>query len=166
VSNRGHTDQDGQQLKNLAKDLIQAQSTMTLATSNGSEAWAAPVYFAFLKSCFYFFSDPSSRHIMEALASGQASSAIYAEANTWQGIRGIQMSGTIETVGAGIQAIEAIRAYLKRFSFTKEFFSGGESMDLAAFTKRFKVKLYRFRPALIYYMDNSIRFGFREEISL
>ena len=155
-----------QELRKLAVVLIEEQSTMTLATARGDVAWSAPVYYVFLKSCFYFFSDPTSRHIQESLASGQASSSIYANASTWQEIRGIQMSGQMETVSARLGTIEVIRAYLKKFPFTKDFFKPGQSLDLEAFSKRFKVKLYRFKPTLVYYLDNSIRFGFREEVLL
>ena len=155
-----------QELKKLAADLIEEQSTMTLATAKGDVAWSAPVYYVFFKSCFYFFSDPTSRHVQESLASGQASSSIYANASTWQEIRGIQMSGQMESVSARLGNIEVIRAYLKKFPFTKDFFKPGQALDLEAFSKRFKVKLYRFRPTLAYYLDNSIRFGFREEVLL
>ena len=155
-----------QELRKLALELIEEQSTMTLATAKGDAAWSAPVYYVFFKSCFYFFSDPTSRHVQESLESGQASSSIYANASTWQEIRGIQMSGQVETVSARLGTIEVIRAYLKRFPFTKDFFKPGQALDLEAFAKRFKVKLYRFKPSLVYYMDNSIRFGFREEVLL
>jgi hypothetical protein len=155
-----------QELKKLALDLIEEQSTMTLATAKGDVAWSAPVYYVFSKSCFYFFSDPTSRHVQESLASGQASSSIYANASTWQEIRGIQMAGQMETVSARLGTIEVIRAYLKKFPFTKDFFKPGQALDLEAFAKRFKVKLYRFKPTLVYYLDNSIRFGFREEVLL
>jgi hypothetical protein len=157
------TDQD---LSMLAEKLIREQNTMTLATANRNSAWAAPVYYAYFKTCFYFFSDPTSRHIQESLMSGQASAAIYAAASTWQGIRGIQMSGKIENISAGLMAVEALRAYLKKFPFTKNFFSPGKNLDLSAFSRRFKVKLYRFNPDLIYYLDNGIRFGFRERVTL
>ena len=155
-----------QELNKLTEDLIRAQSTMTLATARGEVAWAAPVYYVYLKSCFYFFSDPNSRHIQDSLASDQASSAIYAPATTWQEIRGIQMSGSIEIISPGLEAIEAVRAYLKKFTFTKDFFAYGQDLDLNAFASRFRVKLYRFKPSLIYYMDNSISFGFREKVNL
>ena len=157
---------DKEEFRALARELVAGQSTMTLASSQGDEAWAAPVYYIFRKSAFYFFSDPSSRHIQESVKSGQAASAIFADANTWEGIRGIQMSGKIEAVHAGLEAIEAIRAYLKKFSFTKGFFKSGQSIDLDAFFKRFRVKLYRFTPELLYYMDNRFRFGFRDEVHL
>ena len=155
-----------QDLKNLAEGLIKAQSTMTLATARENIPWVAPVYYVYLKYYFYFFSDPTSRHIQESLAGNQASSAIYAPASTWKEIRGIQMSGSVENISPGLEAIEAVRVYLKKFAFTKDFFTPGQSLDLSTFTSRFRVKLYRFKPSLIYYMDNSIRFGFREEVCL
>ena len=162
-TNLNPTEQD---LKNLAEDLMRTESTMTLGTARGNIAWSAPVYYIYLKHCFYFFSDPASRHIQESLANTQASSAIYTPASTWQEIRGVQMSGSIESISPDLEAIEVVRAYLKKFPFTKDFFSPGQTLDLSSFISRFRVKLYRFSPSLIYYTDNSIRFGFREKITI
>ena len=161
---RGEPDQ--KQLKALALGLIDEQSTMTLATCRENVAWAAPVYYVFLKSAFYFFSDPASRHIVETLESGQASGAIHGFASGWQEIRGIQMTGGIETLSKGFESAEVIRVYLKKFQFAKELFSSGAALNLDAFTSRFRVKLYKLKPTLIYYLDNSLRFGFRERVML
>jgi uncharacterized protein YhbP (UPF0306 family) len=150
----------------LAKGLINDQSTMTLATCKENAAWAAPVYYVFLKSAFYFFSDPASRHILESLESGQASGAVHGFAAGWQEIRGIQMTGRIEALSMGVESAEVIMVYLKKFQFTKELFSSGIPLNLDAFTSRFRVKLYKFNPTLIYYLDNSFRFGFRERVML
>jgi hypothetical protein len=139
---------------------------MTIATARRNLAWAAPVYYVFLRSCFYFFSDPASRHIQESLASRQAACTIYGFASGWEDIRGIQMEGCIERLSPGMEAVEVIRAYLKKFSFTNEFFPPGEHLDLEAFSKRFRVRLYKFRPALVYYLDNRIRFGFRQSVGI
>ena len=157
---------DERQLKALATGLINEQSTMTLATCKENVAWAAPVYYVFFKSAFYFFSDPASRHILEALESGQASGAIHGFASGWQEIRGIQMTGCIKTLSMGFESAEAIKIYLKKFQFTKELFSSGAAVNLDAFTLRFRVKLYKLEPTLIYYLDNSFRFGFRERVML
>jgi len=157
---------ENQALKNRAEALIEEQSTMTLATAALHEAWAAPIYYAYFKTGFYFFSDPASRHIIESLENGQAAAAIFAASSSWQEIRGIQMTGVVKAVSSGLEAIAAIRAYLKKFPFTRDFFDSGDSVNLAAFTKRFKVKLYRLNPSLVYYLDNSIRFGFRESVTL
>ena len=157
---------DNQELKKLALELINRQSTMTLATARDNTAWTAPVYYVFYKSAFFFFSDPSSRHISETMQSKQAAAAIYPYADTWQGIKGIQMSGRIRQLAPGVTAIQAIRAYTRKFAFTKEFFEPGQTLNLENFIKQFKVRFYRLDPQIIYYLDNQIKFGFREEVTL
>ena len=155
-----------ERLRTLAGNLIEGQSTMTLATAQGNAAWAAPVYYVFCRSAFYFFSDPGSRHIEESLAGCQASAAIHSGASSWEEIRGVQMSGSIDKVSGKLEAVEAIGRYLKKFRFTQDFFSKDQAMDLESFANRFHVRLYKFKPVLIYYLDNSIRFGFREAIDI
>ena len=76
------------------------------------------------------------------------------------------MSGTIQVLSTGMESAEAIMVYLKKFQFTKAFFSSRIPLTLDAFTSRFRVKLYKFNPTLIYYLDNSFRFGFREQVML
>ena len=154
------------ELNDLARRLVAGQNTMTLATAKGNEAWAAPVYYVFVKSGFYFLSNPSSRHIAEALYSGQASSTIYTFASTWREIRGLQMNGCIQAVTAGLEAIQVLRAYLKKYPFTKDFFKENTALDLKTLTARFGVKLYKFMPTLVYYLDNRIRFAFRVEVKI
>ena len=158
---------DEQHIRDLALALINAQSTMSLATAKEGHAWVAPVYYVFYKSNFYFFSSPESRHITEALNGEptQASSAIYPDSNTWQEIKGIQMSGNIRSIGTGLKAIQAVRAYIAKFPFTREFFKT-DTLDLESFRERFRVRLYCFEPTIVYYLDNQIQFGFREEVTL
>ena len=155
-----------QEVRRLAEELINQQSTMTLATARESVAWAAPVYYVLFRSVFYFFSDPKSRHILESMEGEQVSAAIYPSVTGWREIRGIQMSGLIQQMSPGLEAIQAIRAYLKKFPFTKEFFDSHQPLNLENFGKRFRVKLYKFSPALVFYLDNRIRFGFRAETKL
>ncbi|CAB1057020.1 hypothetical protein D1BOALGB6SA_1759 [Olavius sp. associated proteobacterium Delta 1] len=150
----------------MAGRLAAEQTTMTLATASKDMAWAAPVYYVFYKSAFYFLSDPKSRHIDEALQSGQSSSAVHAVASTWKEIRGLQMTGAIEPVAGGLEALQALKEYLKKFPFTKEFFGKNTALDLNSFGERFGVRLYKFIPALVYYLDNQIRFAFREVVKL
>jgi len=80
-------------LKRLAEALIENQSTMTLATSRSNKPWAAPIYFVCRAGCFYFFSDPASRHIEEARESEHAAAAIHAEAFSWQESEGSRCQG-------------------------------------------------------------------------
>ena len=154
------------ELTEMARRLVGEQNTLTLATANGETAWAAPVYYVFVKSTFYFLSTPNSRHITEALRNNQASAAVHAEASTWQEIRGLQMSGRIRPVKPGLEAVQVLKAYLKKYPFTKSFFKKKVPLDLESFAERFGVKLYRFIPTLVYYLDNQIRFAFRAEVTL
>ncbi|MDR3555626.1 MAG: pyridoxamine 5'-phosphate oxidase family protein [Syntrophobacteraceae bacterium] len=150
--------------ESLARKLIEEQHVMTLATAGERGPWAAPVYYIFLESAFYFFSDPASRHIEDGLQSPLASAAVFAPVFSWQDIRGLQMSGAVEAVSPGPAALKAVRSYLVKFSFAKEFFNPLELIDLNAFSNRFRVRLYRFKPSLVYYLDNSVGFGFRQRV--
>ena len=149
-----------------AVDLINSQNTMTLATSDGESAWAAPVYFVFHRGGFYFFSDPESRHIQDGRSGSKSSAAIHAPSKEWRDICGIQMSGKINPISLGREAASAFGAYLNKYPFCKEFFSPGSTMSLETFTGRFKARLYKFVPLQVYYQDNRIEFGHRELVDL
>lgn len=155
---------DDQEILKRAEALIHEQPAMTLATAGDQGPWAAPVYYVYCQRSFFFFSDPETRHITEAMESGNAAAAIYPVVDTWQKIQGIQMSGIIHMASHGFKSFQAIKAYLEKFSFTRSFFGPGQRIDLEAFSQQFKVKLYCFDPDLVYYLDNEIRFGFRKEI--
>jgi len=155
-----------QEIRKLAEELIAGQHTVTLATAIHDIPWAAPVYFVNLGFTFYFFSDPGSRHIQESLETKHAAGAIFHQASTWKEIRGIQMTGEITQLSPGWEALKAVRAYLQKFPFTEGFFDRHQELDLEAFANRFRVRLYRFQPTLLYYMDNRIRFSFREKVAL
>ena len=157
---------NGRELTAMARELVNEQTTLTLATAENGTAWAAPVYYVYVKSAFYFLSSPDSRHITEALHNNQAAAAIHATASTWQEIRGLQMAGRIRIVKPGLETIQVLRAYLKKYPFTADFFKGNLSPDLDSLAERFGVRLYAFTPSRVYYLDNQIRFAFREAVTL
>jgi uncharacterized protein YhbP (UPF0306 family) len=157
---------DRRELAGLARDLVVRQKTMTLATAVDDVPWAAPVYYAYWNGALWFFSAPESRHIREAFACGRAAAAIYAESSSWRQIKGLQMSGVVEPANGSREIAGAFKAYLDKFSFVKEFFSAGGPPGLDLFFQRFGVRLYCLRPALVYYLDNGICFGFRQEVAL
>jgi len=150
----------------LAEQLIHQQYTMTIGTARDGTPWCAPVYYVFIRPDFFFLSSPSSRHIKEALSSGNASCSIHADSSTWEDIRGIQMSGTIKRVSLNKEALFAFNEYIKKFPLTKDLFHPGKRLTLKNLLKHFRVRFYRFTPELVYYLDNSIEFGFRQEIDL
>lgn len=152
-------------VNNSIKKLIQNAHTMTIATASDNNAWAAPVYYVTIKSLFYFFSNPESRHIKETRLSGQAACAIYTQSASWEELCGIQMTGHITEVETVTDATAAIRVYVAKFPLIQSFFSNVKNLNLNSFLSKFNAKLYCFHPKLIYYMDNSIGFGHRKEIN-
>jgi uncharacterized protein YhbP (UPF0306 family) len=150
--------------REAALALIQDESTLTLATTGESGPWSTPVYYVFLDSRFYFFSSPQSRHIRQTMASGEAAASLFHQADSWQAIRGIQMTGMVERIRSAAVALSAIALYLKRFPFTREFFAENPRPDLDAFFLRFKARLYAFRPTAVYYIDNRFGLGTRQRI--
>ena len=147
-------------------ELLARTKTLTLATASTAGPWAAAIYFVRLADRLYFFSDPTSRHITEALAADQAAGSIHARAEGWRDIRGLQLTGKIRPVAPGTEAIRAVKAYLAKFPFVREFFSPGRLINLAEFEKSFRSKLYCFQVGQALYMDNRIRLGHRAEVDL
>lgn len=144
--------------------LIQDESTLTLATAGESGPWSAPVYHVFLKGSFFFFSSPHSRHIRQAMNSGEAAASLFHPADSWQAIRGIQMSGTVKRIRSSATSLQTIAVYLKRFPFTRSFFTDNPAPDLEAFFARFNARLYAFKPTEAYYIDNRLGFSTRHRI--
>lgn len=136
--------------------LIEDRKTMVLATA-GAGAWAAPVYYIFHADCFYFFSSPRSRHILEALATGQCAAAIFKDASDWRAIEGLQMEGRVEEVAASPELFEA---YVARFPTAREL--GGDSAG--EFAEKLRAKIYRFVPSRRFYLNNGLGFGRRVEL--
>lgn len=149
--------------RDAALALIEAESTLTLATAGKSGPWSAPVYYVFINGRFYFFSSPQSRHIQQA-ADFRAAASLFHQADSWQAIRGIQMTGTVERVRSVVLSVKAVAAYLKRFPFTRKFFPGNTKPDPDAFFSRFRARLYTFTPSDVYYMDNRFGLGTRQRI--
>jgi uncharacterized protein YhbP (UPF0306 family) len=147
------------------KNLIQTNQAMTVATASGNTAWAAPVYYVNKRACFYFFSNPATRHVEESLASGQAACTIYDDDKSWENLLGLQMSGSIQIVTNRMNASKAILAYVKKFPVVKTFFPNIKNAALNNFIRQFHANLYCFIPEFILFMDNSVHFGFRTEIT-
>jgi len=147
-----------------AWELIHSESTLTLATAGEKGAWSAPVYYVFLGGNFYFFSSPQSRHIQQAMKSGEAAASLFCRTNTWQAIRGIQMQGEVNRVRNPVLSLKVISAYLQRYPFARDFFPQIAMPDLKDFQDYFQVKLYNFAPTEVYYMDNRYGFGSRQKI--
>ena len=137
-------------------------STMTLATAGASgQPHATPVYFAALlppkavqAPLLYFFSEADARHSRELERDARAAASIYPESHDWQEIRGLQLHGWVSPARPGAEWNAGWEAYQQKFPFVA-------GLKIVVARNRF----YIFHPTWIRLVDNSRRFGFRQEWS-
>lgn len=151
-------------IRKRAIEFIKSQHIMTLATSEKESPWSAPVYYIYCDNNFYFFSNPASQHITDALMTNMAAASIHFQSVGWSDIKGVQMSGTVSASGIGKQSASAFNRYLKKFDFIGEIKKSAAVRDIAYVESAFKVKFYKFIPETIDYLDNTVKFGFKERI--
>ena len=145
-----------------AVTLAQTGRVMTLSTFDGGSSWAAPVYYMFSARSFYFFSNKEARHISDLRQTGAAcAAAVFYDDNRVENIKGLQMQGHIEKVDRKVES------YLKALEYVKKFqIECDRNRIIDFFYKAYNASFYKFVPESVFYMDNSIRFGFRQSISL
>ncbi len=144
------------------RDLLQSQSTLTLATvDEQGHPDAAPLFF-FLQNdlpqndlTLYWLSSADSRHSINLRVRPQAAVGVYASVNRWEKIRGVQLEGTATEVSDPRQRREIIAGYRRRFRL-------GVVLS-AAITQS---TLYAFRPRWLRYTDNARGFGYHVEMEM
>lgn len=131
-------------------------STMTLATRGEVDIHTAPVFFvADAHLCLYFFSEEKSLHGQHILQTRQVAAAIYPQCTGWQDIRGLQIHGKVRKVEQREEWDLAWNLYLRKFPFVK---------SLKAIVR--KNQLFVLMPEWIRLVDNTKRFGYKEEWNL
>lgn len=162
TSRKNPTQADLSKARKKAIALIQSKRTMMLATCMDQTPWAAPVYYLYTDSDFYFFSSPDALHTHQALSGSASAAAIYADGDQLDQIEGVQMSGSVTSVKSRIEKLTVTARYLTKFPLAKTLLGDVDAaIDLSQ-----KVHLYRFTPEKVYYMDNRSGFGQRLEIDL
>lgn len=152
--------------KKKAAALADRGKVMALSTALDEVPWAAPVYYVFIRPDFYFFSNPLSRHITDALCSGRAACAIFENGKTTDDIRGLQMAGKIEPVESKTRMVSVIGLYVKKFDIIWSFIKNNGPVGPDFFKSTFNARLYRFIPQRIFYMENQTGFSNRVETGI
>lgn len=140
-----------------ARELLESQNTMTLATvDDHGQPYATPLFYLprpDLTLCWLSTAD--SRHSLNLRGHARASVAVYAAVNRWEEIRGVQMEGAVQEILDSEERRETLAAYRQRFRL-------GTVLSLAIA----KATLYSFRPSWIRYLDNARGFGYKSELTL
>ena len=135
-------------------EFLAKHSTLTLATTTADGLpQAAPLFFATGDDgSILFVSGAKSRHSLNIAANGKAAVVVYGETWSWNEIAGVQMEGTVSAIPAGPEREAAWACYKAKFPFVVEF---EDEVSRSNF--------YRFTPRWVRLIDNSVRFGYREE---
>lgn len=144
-----------------AIDYLQAHNVATLATSSGDDVWAAAVFYVNEGSTLYFLSSPSSRHCLHLETNPRVAITVQEDYRDWLEIKGIQLEGDALEV-TGVEEERARRLYGEKFPVV-----GLLAQAPAAIVKALaKVRWYKVVPRRLYFIDNSIGLGHRDEIPL
>jgi uncharacterized protein YhbP (UPF0306 family) len=139
------------------RTLLHDQTTLVLASCSGEPIpRSTPLFFIADEALnLYWYSSRSSLHSGNCAMQPEASISIYADARTWQQIRGVQMQGRVSIVSDRILRKSITAQYIDRFALG----------NLFSFAIR-RSSLYRFTPHWLRYLDNAKRFGYKFELDL
>ncbi len=137
---------------------LQAHNVLTLATTGPEGPWASAVFYANEGFTLYFLSSPKSRHARNIAARSSVAGAVQEDYGDWPEIKGIQLEG-VATPLEGEPRDQARALYARRHPSVAE-----PTAELAAALAR--VAWYRLTPGRLYFIDNALGFGHRDEVPL
>jgi uncharacterized protein YhbP (UPF0306 family) len=133
-------------------------TVMSLATYGQQGLWAAAVFYANDGFDLYFLSAGHTRHGQNLNDNPRAAATIQENYVDWPAIQGIQLEGGARLLSEADREA-AIALYLAKFSFLRE-------ADQTIQAQLAKINWYRLRPERLYFVDNRLGFGHRDEIDL
>jgi uncharacterized protein YhbP (UPF0306 family) len=141
------------------KQFLAEHTTLTLATLGpDSQPQAAPLFFAEMDDLsLLFISEKKVRHSRNIEKNNRVAVTVYADGQSWQNIRGLQLEGHC-TALSGAAARHARQVYLAKFPFI------AQSKILAAMLH--VVTFYKITPVWIRLTDNTQGFGHKDELRL
>jgi len=140
---------------------LRDHNVATLATSNNGDLWAAAMFYANDGYTLYILSSPTSRHCINLAQSPRVAVTIQEDYSDWMEIKGVQIEGIASEI-SGTEEEKARRLYGRKFPVV-----GMLAQAPAAIVKAMaKVRWYKIVPQRLYFIDNSIGLGHRDEIQL
>lgn len=144
--------------RQLALDYLATHQVMTLATTGPRGLWAAAVFYVNDGFDLIFLSAGHTRHAQNFTAVPHVAATIQEDYRDWEKIQGIQLEGRVSLL-ANVSRETSIAHYLKKYPFLAQ---ADEKMQ-AALTK---VNWYLLQPERLYFIDNSLGLGHRDEVAL
>jgi uncharacterized protein YhbP (UPF0306 family) len=137
---------------------LERHTVLSLATYGRQGVWAAAVFYANDGFDLYFLSAGHTRHIQNLGHNSRAAATIQENYADWPTIQGIQLEGEVRLL-SGAERASAIDMYRRKYAFLQD---AGPAIE----AELEKVNWYCLTPDLLYFIDNSLGFGHRDEIAL
>ena len=153
-------------LKEILLACLAECSHLTLATQTRGLPHAASVFYVNIGFDLYFLSSPRSLHGQHIAENPLAAATINNDFDSWQDIKGLQLSGRADDIGGILQNMKIARAYVQKFPDVKDFLLSPQSLGDIMAQKLARVRFYRFRPSRITFVNNALGFGHKEELVL
>ena len=148
-------------LSRRVQDYLRDHRVATLASNSGEDPWAAAVFYVNDGYTLYYLSSPTSRHCLNLLQNPRVAVTIQEDYVDWLEIKGIQIEGVVSEL-SGAEEGEARRLYGRKFPLI-----AGLTQAPAAIVKALaRVRWYKVVPQRLYFIDNSLGLGHRDEVDL
>ena len=148
-------------LNERVQGYLRDHQVATLATHGGEDLWAAAVFYVNAGYTLYFLSSPSSRHCLNLVENPRVAVTIQEDYADWLEIKGIQIEGLVSELSGAEEGL-ARRLYGQKFPIV-----GKLAQAPAAIVKALaKVRWYKVVPQRLYFIDNAIGLGHRDEVDL
>ena len=140
---------------------LRDHNVASLATGIGTDIWASAVFYVNDGYTLYFLSSPDSRHCLNIANNPLVALTIQDDYSDWLDIKGIQIEGVVSKI-TGPEETMARKLYGEKFPVV-----GKLALAPAAIVKALaKVSWFKIVPNRLYFIDNSVCLGHREEIDL
>jgi len=155
------------ELKERLQLFLNEHNTLTIATRNTQSIWAATVfYIADTEMNLYFLSSDKTRHIQDIESNNEVAVTIYQDVSDWQSIQGVQATGHVSHVGEDNKS-SVLNQYITKYIFLKELLNNPKDEQEERIAQQFKtISLFKLKPFYYRIIDNSIEFGYKQEITL
>jgi uncharacterized protein YhbP (UPF0306 family) len=148
-------------MRDKALSYLRDHNVMTLATTGAQGLWAAAVFYVNDGFAFYFLSAPGSRHSLNVDSQPAVAATIQEDYRDWRAIKGIQLEGRARRIEGTEQAAVVVR-YGAKFPIVGNL-AHAPTEIIQAMTH---IAWYKLTPTRLYFIDNSLGLGHRDEIPL
>ncbi len=154
------------ELEKAILDYMASHNTISLATAGEEGPHAATVFYVNRDWEIFYLSSPASRHSENLSKNPKVGATINEDYNNWLAIKGIQLHGVVEKVGSIKENLAIARAYIKKFPTVADFLLAPHKLGKNVMEKVSKVRFYKLTPYRIYFINNELGFGHRDELIL